>query len=184
MGVNMKDLDLMKAELEAKIHESLEKSKKGRCWEGYKPVPGKKPYSEGSCVKKNDEEDVETEKSDKPFHGYNKKRHAPTGGLNAKFREKYNRETGSNLKAPVTEKNPTGKKAARRRSFCARMSGMKGPTSKDGKLTPKGAALKRWRCSKSEEYYIEDDSSIVKSIESICDEMINITDQFTSQKGE
>jgi hypothetical protein len=23
-----------------------------RCWEGYKPVPGKKPYSEGSCVKK------------------------------------------------------------------------------------------------------------------------------------
>ena len=23
-----------------------------RCWEGYKPVPGKKPYSKGSCEKK------------------------------------------------------------------------------------------------------------------------------------
>lgn len=27
------------------------------------------------------------------------------------------------------------------------MNGVKGPTSKDGKLTPKGAALKRWNCS-------------------------------------
>jgi rRNA maturation protein Rpf1 len=88
-------------------------------------------------------------KSDKPFHGYNKKRHSPTGGLNAKFRAKYNREHGSNLQAPVTEKKPTGKRAARRRSFCARMSGVRGPTSKDGKLTPKGAALKRWRCSET-----------------------------------
>ena len=135
----------MKAELNKKIDETIEKKKKNRCWEGYKPVPGKKPYSEGSCVKKSEELYI-IEKSDKPFHGYNKKRHSPTGGLNAKFREKYNRETGSNLKAPVTEKNPTGKRAARRRSFCARMRGVKGPTSKDGKPTPKGAALKRWRC--------------------------------------
>jgi hypothetical protein len=27
------------------------KKKKGRCWQGYKPVPGKKAYSEDSCVK-------------------------------------------------------------------------------------------------------------------------------------
>lgn len=26
------------------------------------------------------------------------------------------------------------------------VGGGKGPTSKDGKLTPKGAALKRWNC--------------------------------------
>jgi len=26
------------------------------------------------------------------------------------------------------------------------MSGVKGPTSKGGKMTPKGAALKRWNC--------------------------------------
>lgn len=85
-------------------------------------------------------------KSEKPFLRYSEKKHARTGGLNASYREKYNREHGSNLQAPVTEKNPTGKRAARRKSFCARMAGVKGPTSKDGKLTPKGAALKRWRC--------------------------------------
>ena len=27
------------------------KKKKGRCWKGYKPTPGKKPYSDGSCQK-------------------------------------------------------------------------------------------------------------------------------------
>jgi hypothetical protein len=95
----------------------------------------------------NDDELADAIEKAKPFHGYNKNRHARSGGLNAKFRAKYNRETGSNLKAPVTEKNPKGKRAGRRKSFCARMSGVKGPTSKDGKLTPKGAALKRWKCS-------------------------------------
>lgn len=85
-------------------------------------------------------------KSKKPFIGYNMKKHSSEGGLNAKAREKYNRENNANLQAPVTEKNPTGKKAARKKSFCARMSGVKGPTSKKGKLTPKGAALKRWKC--------------------------------------
>jgi hypothetical protein len=88
---------------------------------------------------------------EKPFAGYNAKRHARTGGLNDSFREKYNREHGSNLKRPVTTKpselKPGSKSAKRRESFCARMSGVKGPTSKDGKLTPKGAALKRWNCS-------------------------------------
>jgi len=69
------------------------------------------------------------------------------GGLTAKGRKKYNTATGSKLKAPVTESKPTGKRAARRKSFCARMKGVKGPTSKKGKLTRKGLALKRWRCS-------------------------------------
>ena len=64
------------------------------------------------------------------------------GGLTAKGRAKDNRATGSNLKAPVTEKNPTGKRAARRKSFCARMKGVKGPTSKGGKLTRKGLDVK------------------------------------------
>ncbi len=44
---------------------------------------------------------------------------APSGGLNAKGRASYNRETGGNLKAP----QPEG--GSRRDSFCARMSGMK-----------------------------------------------------------
>ena len=92
---------------------------------------------------------------EKPFSGYNKKRHARTGGLNDRFREQYNREHGSKLKRPVTtdpsKLKPGSKAANRRASFCARMGGMKGPTSKDGKLTPKGAALKRWNCSAKQE---------------------------------
>ena len=69
------------------------------------------------------------------------------GGLTAKGRAKYNRATGSNLKAPVTEKSPTGKRAARRKSFCARMRGVKGPMKDSkGRPTRKALALKRWRC--------------------------------------
>ena len=69
------------------------------------------------------------------------------GGLSAKGRAKYNRATGSNLQAPVTEKNPTGKGAARRKSFCARMKGVKGPMKDSkGRPTRKALALKRWRC--------------------------------------
>ena len=69
------------------------------------------------------------------------------GGLTAKGRAKYNRATGSNLKSPVTEKNPTGKRAARRKSFCARMKGVKGPMKDSkGRPTRKALALKRWRC--------------------------------------
>jgi hypothetical protein len=69
------------------------------------------------------------------------------GGLTAKGRAKYNRATGSNLQAPVTEKSPTGKRAARRKSFCARMKGVKGPMKDSkGKPTRKALALKRWRC--------------------------------------
>ena len=33
-----------------------------RCWPGYKPKPGKQPYSPGSCVK---EEDMEEDWSQK-----------------------------------------------------------------------------------------------------------------------
>ena len=68
-------------------------------------------------------------------------------GLTAKGREKYNRETGSNLKAPAP--NPrTEKDAGRKKSFCARMSGMPGPMKdEDGKPTRKAASLKRWNCN-------------------------------------
>ena len=31
--------------------DKKKKKKKGRCWEGYTPVAGKAPYSDGSCKK-------------------------------------------------------------------------------------------------------------------------------------
>ena len=72
------------------------------------------------------------------------------GGLTKSGRERINRETGSNLKAPVTSKQAkkSPKAAARRKSFCARMSGVKGAMKdKNGKPTRKALALKRWDCN-------------------------------------
>jgi hypothetical protein len=76
------------------------------------------------------------------------KRHqSKTGGLNAAGRAYYKRKTGANLKPPVTGKAPKGSKAAaRRKSFCARMSGVKGAMSKNGKPTRKALALRKWKC--------------------------------------
>ena len=49
-----------------------------------------------------------------------------SGGLNRKGIASYRRANpGSKLSMAVTEKNPKGKRAARRKSFCARMKGMK-----------------------------------------------------------
>ena len=76
----------------------------------------------------------------------------PEGGLNAAGRASYNRSTGGNLKAPVSAKEAarSPKSAARRKSFCARMMGMKrrntsaktanDPNSRINK------ALRKWDC--------------------------------------
>lgn len=67
---------------------------------------------------------------------------SPSGGLNAKGRASYNRETGGNLKAP----QPEG--GLRKKSFCARSAGQM-------KMWPKAAkdpnsrlrlARKKWKC--------------------------------------
>ena len=59
-------------------------------------------------------------------------------GLTQKGREKYNRETGSHLKAP----QPQG--GARKDSFCARMSGVVEHSKGDAPRAK--ASLKRWDC--------------------------------------
>ena len=67
------------------------------------------------------------------------------GGLNEKGRKSYERENpGSDLKAPQPKGGP------RKRSFCARMGGVKGPM-KDGKGRPtrKALALRKWKCSEA-----------------------------------
>lgn len=59
-------------------------------------------------------------------------------GLTQKGRDKYNRETGSHLKAP----QPKG--GARKDSFCARMSGVVEHSKGDAPRAK--ASLKRWDC--------------------------------------
>lgn len=74
----------------------------------------------------------------------------PEGGLNAKGRASYNRETGGKLKAPVTEKNPKGERAGRQNSFCARMCGHKrkntGAATRNDPDSRVNKALRKWRC--------------------------------------
>lgn len=75
-----------------------------------------------------------------------------TGGLNRKGVASYRRENpGSKLQMAVTTKpsklKPGSKAAKRRKSFCARMSGVKGPMKKpNGKPTRKALALRKWNC--------------------------------------
>ena len=59
-------------------------------------------------------------------------------GLTAKGRAKYNKETGSHLKAP----QPQG--GSRKDSFCARMSGVVEHSKGDAPRAK--ASLKRWKC--------------------------------------
>jgi len=75
-----------------------------------------------------------------------------TGGLNAKGVASYRRENpGSKLQTAVTtppsKLKPGSKDANRRKSFCARMSGMPGPMKKpNGEPTRKALSLRKWNC--------------------------------------
>ena len=119
-----------------------------RCWPGYKAVPGKKAYEPGSCTK----EEVEL---DEVAAWQRKEGKSESGGLNRKGIESYRRENpGSKLSMAVTTKpsklKPGSKAANRRKSFCARMGGMKkrltsaktanDPDSRINK------SLRKWNC--------------------------------------
>ena len=113
------------------------------CWVGYKQVGMKK---KGKRIVPNC---VEEELSESAVHGKGYK--SSTGGLTQKGRDHYNNTTGGNLKAPVTtppsKLDPDSKSAKRRKSFCARMSGVDGPmTDEKGRPTRKALALKKWNC--------------------------------------
>lgn len=66
-----------------------EKIAKDRCWKGYEPVPGKKPYSDGSCrpvggkkksaLDRLREKMASVEYRGETFPGYNKPKNAPAG---------------------------------------------------------------------------------------------------------
>ena len=149
--------------------------KKGRCWKGYKPTPGKTPYSKGSCMKESvfqayrmlgslisevatgSEDELEKGKKGTMPKNFSVKSgdKSEAGGLTAKGVARYRAANpGSKLKTAVTTKPSKLKKgsksAKRRKSFCARMSGMKkrltsaktanDPDSRINK------ALRKWNC--------------------------------------
>ena len=70
-------------------------------------------------------------------------------GMTAKGVAKYKRDNpGSKLKTAVTEKKPTGKRATRRKSYCARSAGQmkKFPKAAKNPNSRLRQARKRWRC--------------------------------------
>jgi hypothetical protein len=120
-----------------------------RCWTGYKPVPGKKAYSKGSCTK----EEVKLDEASPAWQ--RKEGKSESGGLNKKGIASYRRANpGSKLSMAVTTKPSKlkkGSKAAnRRKSFCARMSGMKKRlTSAKTARDPNSRinkSLRKWNC--------------------------------------
>jgi hypothetical protein len=76
----------------------------------------------------------------------------PKGGLNRKGIASYRRENpGSTLSLAVTAPPSQLKKGSkaynRRKSFCARMGGMKGPMKDEkGRPTRKALSLRKWNC--------------------------------------
>jgi len=86
--------------------------------------------------------------------------HDKTNGLSQKAVNAYRHEhPGSHLQTAVTTKpsklKAGSKSAKRRKSFCARMSGNKGPMKKpNGKPTPKALALRRWHCESLDELLV------------------------------
>jgi len=87
---------------------------------------------------------VKASKSYKTKAWQRKEGKSESGGLNAKGRASYNKSTGGNLKAPQPEGGP------RKKSFCARMKGMKKKlTSKKTANDPQSRinkALRAWNC--------------------------------------
>jgi hypothetical protein len=72
----------------------------------------------------------------------------PEGGLNAKGRASLKAQ-GQDIKPPVSAKMAakSPKAAGRRKSFCARMTGMPGPMKDEqGRPTRKALSLRKWDC--------------------------------------
>jgi hypothetical protein len=126
------------------LKETWNKLSEDPCWDDYEMVGMKKKNGKEvpNCVPKKESDcgcDLEKE-------GVAKKYQNPEGGLNDAGRKKYG------VKRPVSKdqakKSP--KSAARRKSFCARMKGMKskmtGAEKKNDPNSRINKSLRKWDC--------------------------------------
>ena len=122
---------------------------------GHKPPAGWKPYGgyekgpvEVDATAKRIKAIRDSIKLKEDWQKVNKK--DKTDGMSQKAVDAYKLENpDSKLKTAVTEKNPGGKRAKRRKSFCARSNGQRKMHNIDCSKTPDKAickARKRWRC--------------------------------------
>lgn len=117
-----------------------------RCWEGYEPVPGKKPYSDDSCRKKGtgSKDKKKTSAEKKPLKD-------PEGGLTAAGRKAYERSGESkDLKPGVKERDASKmspEQLRRKGSWATRFYGQKDlpPLKKpNGEPTRLALTAKAW----------------------------------------
>lgn len=113
---------LEKAGLSNKKEACCVKCEANRCWSGYEPVPGKKPYSDGSC-RKTEEKVVPSTRDDKKYM-------VTVGGKKIHFGDPDMR---------IKSSNPE-KKA----SFCARHN----CANVSDKKTARYWSCKQWKCRK------------------------------------
>ncbi len=130
---------------------------KKACWKGYTAVGMKEKNGRQvpNCVPEETQMEEVEQIDEKSAAWQRKEGKNPEGGLNQKGVESYRRENpGSKLQTAVTTKpsklKPGSKAANRRKSFCARMSGMKkrltsaktanDPNSRINK------SLRKWNC--------------------------------------
>jgi hypothetical protein len=157
-----KGYDLAKAALKKKkANMEEEKKMSNPCWKGYKAYGMKKKNGKEvpNCVPVEEQEASATRYTDRPTYEsaawQRKAGKNPEGGLNRKGIASYRRENpGSKLSMAVTTEpsklDPDSKPAKRRKSFCARMGGMKGPMKDEkGRPTRKALALRKWNCEES-----------------------------------
>jgi hypothetical protein len=73
-----------------------------RCWPGYKPAPGKKPYSPGSCVKEEVEQiDEISSKLAGEYYGAATKQHIKKVGIKPNMYDRIEKDMGKQRKAGV-----------------------------------------------------------------------------------
>ena len=123
-----------------------------RCWDGYtaKGLKKKGDKMVPNCVPVSESDSIDEVAAWQRKEGKN-----PEGGLNRKGIESYRRENpGSKLSMAVTTKpsklKPGSKAANRRKSFCARMGGMKKRLTSDKTANDPDSrinkALRKWNC--------------------------------------
>lgn len=133
------------------ISEAVKQRLDAKCWKG--------KHKEGTKIKGGVRVNncVPNESVEETAAWRRKEGKSKTGGLNKKGVASYRRENpGSKLQTAVTTKPSKLKKgskaAKRRKSFCARMGGVKGPMKKpNGKPTRKALALRKWNCESVEQ---------------------------------
>ena len=123
-----------------------------RCWDGYtaKGLKKKGDKMVPNCVPVSESDSIDEVAAWQRKEGKN-----PEGGLNRKGIASYRRENpGSKLSMAVTTKpsklKPGSKAANRRKSFCARMGGMKKRLTSDKTANDPDSrinkALRKWNC--------------------------------------